>query len=37
LAVLSIQDFADSGRVKIVPAIYDLKTGMVNWLEPPKK
>jgi carbonic anhydrase len=32
-----IQDFAGSGRVKIVPAVYDLKTGVVNWLEPPKK
>jgi carbonic anhydrase len=32
-----IQDFADSGRVRIVPAVYDLKTGVVNWLEPPKK
>jgi carbonic anhydrase len=30
-----IQDFADSGRVKIVPAVYDLKTGVVNWMEPP--
>jgi carbonic anhydrase len=26
-----IQDFADSGRVKIVPAVYDLKTGVVSW------
>jgi carbonic anhydrase len=32
-----IQDFADNGRVMIVPAVYDLKTGVVNWLEPPKK
>jgi carbonic anhydrase len=32
-----IQDFAASGRIKIVPAIYDLKTGVVNWLEAPKK
>ena len=32
-----IQDFAASGRVKIVPAVYDLKTGAVNWLELPKK
>jgi carbonic anhydrase len=32
-----IRDFAASGRVKIVPAVYDLKTGVVNWLEPPKK
>jgi carbonic anhydrase len=32
-----IQDFAASGRVKIVPAVYDLETGAVNWLELPKK
>jgi carbonic anhydrase len=32
-----IRDFADSGRVKIVPAVYDLKTGVVSWLETPKK
>ena len=32
-----IRDFAASGRVKIVPAVYDLKTGVVNWLEPPTK
>jgi carbonic anhydrase len=32
-----IQEFADSGRVKIVPAVYDLKTGVVNWLEAPKR
>jgi len=32
-----IQDFADSGKVKIVPAVYDLKTGVVHWLELPKK
>jgi carbonic anhydrase len=32
-----IQDFADNGRVTIVPAVYDLKTGVVNWLVPPKK
>jgi carbonic anhydrase len=32
-----IQDFASSGRVKIVPAVYDLKTGVVNWLEVPMK
>ncbi len=32
-----IQDFADSGRVKIVPAVYDLKSGAVNWLEMPGK
>jgi carbonic anhydrase len=32
-----IQDFADSGRVKIVLSVYDLKTGVVNWMEPPKK
>jgi carbonic anhydrase len=32
-----IQDFADGGRVKIVPAVYDLKTGVVHWPEVPKK
>ena len=32
-----IKDFAASGRVKIVPAVYDLKTGVVSWLELPKK
>lgn len=32
-----IEDFAASGRVKIVPAVYDLKTGVVSWLEPRKK
>jgi len=32
-----IQDFAGSGRVTIVPAVYDLKTGVVNWLRPPAK
>jgi carbonic anhydrase len=32
-----IQDFVDSGRVKIVPAVYDLKTGVAHWMEPPKK
>jgi hypothetical protein len=32
-----IEDFAASGRVKIVPAVYDLKTSVVNWLELPKK
>jgi carbonic anhydrase len=32
-----IKDFADSGRIKIVPAVYDLKTGMVNWLDAPRK
>jgi carbonic anhydrase len=32
-----IQDFAESGRVKIVPAVYDVKTGVVNWLEPRRK
>ena len=32
-----IQDFAGSGRVKIAPAVYDLKTGVVSWLELPKK
>ena len=28
-----IKDFATSGRVKIVPAVYDLKGGVVGWLE----
>jgi carbonic anhydrase len=32
-----IRDFATSERVRIVPAIYDLSTGVVNWLETPKK
>jgi carbonic anhydrase len=32
-----IQDFADNGRVKIASAVYDLKTGVVEWPELPKK
>jgi carbonic anhydrase len=32
-----IREFAAGGRVKIVPAVYDLKTGLVSWLEPPKE
>ena len=32
-----IKDFADNGKVKIVPAVYDLKTGVVHWPELPKK
>ncbi|HEV3259113.1 MAG TPA: carbonic anhydrase [Gemmataceae bacterium] len=32
-----IKDFAANGRVTILPAVYDLKTGVVNWLELPKK
>ena len=32
-----LKDFIASGRVKIVSAIYDLKTGEVSWLETPKK
>ncbi|HMF17127.1 MAG TPA: carbonic anhydrase [Gemmataceae bacterium] len=32
-----IRDFATSGRVRIVPAVYDLSTGEVNWLEASKK
>jgi carbonic anhydrase len=32
-----IKEFADSGRVKIVPAVYDLKTGVVSWLDPAAK
>jgi carbonic anhydrase len=32
-----IRDFVASGRAKIVPAVYDLTTGIVDWLEPPAK
>jgi carbonic anhydrase len=32
-----IQDFANHGQVKIVPALYDLKSGEVKWLEVPKE
>ena len=32
-----IEDFAAGGRVRIVPAVYDLKTGVVGWLELPGK
>ncbi len=32
-----IQDFADSGQVNIAPAVYNLKTGVVNWPELPRK
>jgi carbonic anhydrase len=32
-----IQDFANRGQVKIVPALYDLKSGEVKWLELPKE
>ena len=32
-----IEEFASSGRVKIVPALYQLNTGVVAWLELPKK
>lgn len=28
-----LKDFAANGRIKIVPAVYDLKTGEVQWLE----
>jgi carbonic anhydrase len=28
-----LKDFAASGRIKIVPAIYDLKSGKVSWLD----
>lgn len=28
-----LKDFASSGRLKIVPAVYDLKSGEVRWLE----
>ena len=31
-----IQDFTSSGRVKIATAVYDLKTGLVDWLAPAK-
>jgi carbonic anhydrase len=32
-----IEEFVSSERVKIVPAVYDLKSGVVTWLEQPKK
>lgn len=32
-----INDFASTGRIRIVPAIYDLSTGVVSWLEAPRK
>jgi carbonic anhydrase len=32
-----IRDFTTSGRVRIVPAVYDLSTGEVNWFEASKK
>src|SRR5262245_35071189 len=32
-----IEEFAGSGRVRIVPAIYELNTGVVEWIEMPKK
>lgn len=28
-----LKDFASTGRIKIVPAVYDLKSGEVHWLE----
>lgn len=28
-----IRDLADKGELKIVPAIYDIRTGKVNWLD----
>ena len=28
-----LKDFAASGRIRIVPAVYDLKTGEVRWLK----
>ena len=31
-----IRDFAENSRVKIVPAVYDLKTGVVDWPQLPK-
>jgi carbonic anhydrase len=32
-----VEDFVAGGRAKIVPAFYDLKTGVVEWLEPAAK
>jgi len=32
-----LKDFVSSGRVRIVPAVYSLKTGEVEWLELPKQ
>ena len=32
-----VRDFTTDGRAKIVPAVYDLTTGVVDWLEPPRK
>jgi carbonic anhydrase len=32
-----IRDFTTSGRAKIAPAVYDLTTGVVDWLEPSAK
>jgi carbonic anhydrase len=29
-----LKDFASTGRIKIVPAVYDLRSGEVHWLEP---
>jgi carbonic anhydrase len=29
-----LRDFADSGRILIVPAVYSLTTGEVTWLDP---
>src|SRR5262245_9663090 len=31
-----IRDFTTTGRARIVPAVYDLSTGAVNWLETAK-
>ncbi len=31
-----LKEFADSGRVRIMPAVYSLTTGEVTWLEPVK-
>lgn len=28
-----LKDFASTGRIKIVPAVYDLKSGEVHWLK----
>jgi carbonic anhydrase len=32
-----IRDFTTSQRVRIVPALSDLKTGMVQWVESPRQ
>jgi len=32
-----LKDFAATGRIRIVPAVYDLKSGEVRWLERKRK